>query len=675
MTTSVRLVRIELEAFRGFAGAQRLDLDADVVLIRGDNGTGKTSVADGLLWLFTGDLPRLEERARGLRKGQDPFVNRYRDNGPARVKLTYTLPDGRQVEAERVGRAGSSKLAAWQDGSVVPDAEGLLGRTFGDLTYSQLSQAVASWGILQQHSLLAALDSGAAMHQRLAEVVGLDRVTRFADSAGEVARRAAADRKRILSVQESLRKRTIAASSRLSDVRAQAQEQPDSQQRIRSLVEAAIMERLPKTLTVRIPSSLDELAAIQREIDLLARGARDVATAFGEQDRSTSDEADAVEGLEGKLEELRVRADEATRGAPAQVQLATAALELLDDDCPVCGQQVNADSVRKHMIELLQRAEHDRAAASELREAVASMQARVRAARLAEERRATAERRLSSAIERMRARQEDASWVDLETSWADPAAASTLADGLATLHDQLRGVYVAAQRDTPEEIIRTSSEVEASEVELERAEAELADADLRYERARLLDIAAHRAAERIVKRALDRLAPSFAEVFDRLAPHPTFSELRATQDFFYGKNHVVPEVYDPIHKVSGNPALFFSEGQLNVVALSYFLGLALNAGEGTLPFIVMDDPIQSMDVLSVLGFADLCRRLREQRQLILTTHDRRFASLLGRKLAPREGAARTVLHEFESWTDDGPQVRSSEEPPSEVVPLLARRAS
>jgi hypothetical protein len=158
-------------------------LDADVVLIRGDNGTGKTSVADGLLWLFTGDLPRLAERARGLRKGQDPFVNRYRGNGPARVKLTCTLPDGRRVEAEREGRAGSSKLAVWQDGSTVVDAEGLLGQTFGDLTYSQLSQAVASWGILQQHSLLAALDSGVAMHQRLAEVVGLDRVTRFAAPA------------------------------------------------------------------------------------------------------------------------------------------------------------------------------------------------------------------------------------------------------------------------------------------------------------------------------------------------------------------------------------------------------------------------------------------------------------------------------------------------------------
>ena len=51
--------------------------------------------------------------------------------------------------------------------------------------------------------------------------------------------------------------------------------------------------------------------------------------------------------------------------------------------------------------------------------------------------------------------------------------------------------------------------------------------------------------------------------------------------------------------------------------------------------MILDDPMQAMDVLSVLGFADLCRRIRSERQLIITTHDRRFADLLSRKLAPR----------------------------------------
>ena len=157
------------------------------------------------------------------------------------------------------------------------------------------------------------------------------------------------------------------------------------------------------------------------------------------------------------------------------------------------------------------------------------------------------------------------------------------------------------------------------------------------QRAESLDTAAHAAAQRIVERALDLISPSFAEVFDRLAPHPTFTQLRARQDFFYGRNQVVPEVYDPDRRIPANPLLVYSEGQLNVVALSYFLGLALNSPEGSLPFMVLDDPLQAMDVLSVLGFADLCRRIREQRQLIVTTHDRRFAELLLRKLCATPG--------------------------------------
>jgi hypothetical protein len=40
-----------------------------------------------------------------------------------------------------------------------------------------------------------------------------------------------------------------------------------------------------------------------------------------------------------------------------------------------------------------------------------------------------------------------------------------------------------------------------------------------------------------------------------------------------------------------NPNLVCSEGQLNVIALSYFLGLNLETERGGLPFAVFDDPL------------------------------------------------------------------------------------
>lgn len=211
--------------------------------------------------------------------------------------------------------------------------------------------------------------------------------------------------------------------------------------------------------------------------------------------------------------------------------------------------------------------------------------------------------------------------------------------------------------------------------EAQRAEADWQAAVRRSQRATELANASKQAARRIAERALERLDPSFAEVFDRRAPHPTFTELRTAQDVFYGSNQIVPEAHDPRRGVTVTPQLTFSEGQLDVVALSYFLGLALNAGEGTLPFVVLDDPLQAMDVLAVLGFADLCRRIREQRQLLLTTHDRRFASLLNRKLMPREHGARTVLYEFDGWSEAGPRVRPSEPALADVIPLLQRESA
>jgi hypothetical protein len=58
----------------------------------------------------------------------------------------------------------------------------------------------------------------------------------------------------------------------------------------------------------------------------------------------------------------------------------------------------------------------------------------------------------------------------------------------------------------------------------------------------------------------------------------------------------------------------------------------------------------------VLGFSDLCRFLRQERQLIVSTHDRRFASLLERKLTPREPDEETLVLDFTGWDRSGPDI-------------------
>ena len=100
--------------------------------------------------------------------------------------------------------------------------------------------------------------------------------------------------------------------------------------------------------------------------------------------------------------------------------------------------------------------------------------------------------------------------------------------------------------------------------------------------------------------------------------------------------------------------MVFSSAQANVAALCYFIGLAFASGESDFGFVLMDDPLQSMDDVNALGFSDLCRSLRKEKQLIISSHEARLTNLLRRKLSPRNEPLRTIVIEFDSWNRSGP---------------------
>jgi exonuclease SbcC len=77
---------------------------------------------------------------------------------------------------------------------------------------------------------------------------------------------------------------------------------------------------------------------------------------------------------------------------------------------------------------------------------------------------------------------------------------------------------------------------------------------------------------------------------------------------------------------------------------------------------MLDDPLQSLDDVNLLGLVDTLRRTKSVRQLIISTHDPRFASLLERKLRPVGSGERTVVVELNAWTTDGPAIKQRELP-------------
>jgi len=675
--TSPRLLWLELEAFRGAAETLRVDLDADVVLIRGDNGFGKTTVVEGLLWLFCGELRHLAERTQGMRRTEDPIVNRY-STGPARVRLSIDV-DGEVWEFERKGRAAGGALTAWTGGIALPESESpdQLARLFGEFNPGSLSNAVSTWGVLRQDAIRAALEGGAAMHDRLAAVVGLERVSLFAESAARVAKELAQELKRLEVMCSEARSKSDSATEALGEARALA----DTAPAVRDVLQAQFVRAsasLPEGLSLRSIEvlTLDALAQLISHLSTLISAASLTSDADREVGLLDQASAHSLAELESSLAVAQQSAQELTARSPVRAQMATSALQLLGPTCPVCGQPIDEDSIRRHLEELLLAATEDTQAANAAQQAVADAQATVADARALEARRRTALQRLDSAT---------SSLVDVVTvgepllsvaqEWVRADHASSLLGPVNDLLEDLRRTHLALQQTAGDRLAEAEATAESASAYLRQVTSEFEELRARSSRAQSLDAAAHAAAQRIVERALARISPSFSEVFDRLAPHPTFTQLRTRQDVFYGRNQVVPEVYDPERNIAANPLLVYSEGQLNVVALSYFLGLALNSREGSLPFMVLDDPLQAMDVLSVLGFADLCRRIREQRQLIVTTHDRRFAEVLLRKLAPRQDTERTVVVEFEGWTREGPRIKTSEVPLADVLPILRERGA
>ena len=78
-----------------------------------------------------------------------------------------------------------------------------------------------------------------------------------------------------------------------------------------------------------------------------------------------------------------------------------------------------------------------------------------------------------------------------------------------------------------------------------------------------------------------------------------------------------------------------SSGNLNTAALTFFLALHLSV-KPTLPWLVIDDPIQSMDEVHISQFAALLRTLSKQhgRQIIISVHEKPLFDYLSLELSP-----------------------------------------
>ncbi len=90
-----------------------------------------------------------------------------------------------------------------------------------------------------------------------------------------------------------------------------------------------------------------------------------------------------------------------------------------------------------------------------------------------------------------------------------------------------------------------------------------------------------------------------------------------------------------------------SAGNLNTAALTLFLSLHLSV-KPLLPWLVIDDPVQSMDEIHIAQFAALLRTLSKQRgrQVIIAVHERPLFEYLSLELSPASPGDKLITVEL-----------------------------
>jgi hypothetical protein len=173
----------------------------------------------------------------------------------------------------------------------------------------------------------------------------------------------------------------------------------------------------------------------------------------------------------------------------------------------------------------------------------------------------------------------------------------------------------------------------------------------------------------LVGKELQRIEPLLQRVFATMDPHPSFRAVSFLTKASRGKGQLWTALDDHVGDVRvQDPSLVLSSSQLNVLAVAVFL--AFNLAIPTLPLqvVALDDPLQSLDTVNLLGLADLLRRVKATRQVIVSTHDERLAKLLERKLRPVESGQRTVRIDLQGWSTHGPTAVQVDVEP-DVTPL------
>ncbi|MFI1048961.1 AAA family ATPase [Streptomyces griseoruber] len=589
----VYLGKVTVTGFRGVGSEARLNLrpKPSVTLVVGRNGSGKSSIAEAIETLFTGtnahcaeQRPNRTVRWRNLHRGEQTAVE---------ARLT--------VE----GDSSPSTLTRTWTGEAFTDSQAVLRRPgHGTVPLEQVGweQATRAYRPFLSYVDLGNLINGkpSEMYDNIAAILGLDHLN-------AAARRLTDAKKELDAVVNAEKEKKPLLHAALEDV-------GHDDRALKALLAMDGREGRDGKGDGPDYAVLDALiAGVPTADEGRLREARLEAAAEGpDLDRVGA----AVDALRHALADVDDLKGTAAADAHSRAQLLQAALRHSDrhaDDtaCPVCGTE-----------EVLGREWASRAEAQ-----IAALLREADAVREAEAGLRTATRALHDLI--LPPREVPAVLGEPWQAWrdcrriTDPAelaeralqAAVTLADAcevvarkageeLAAMDERWRAVV-----DLLAEWTRLSRQVAAEKSR--RTETNAALAWIKRLTTEIRDL------------RVDAFAEHTQRIWEKLRRQSSV-DLKPVKMHGSEKATVRKLIMDVTVDDTEAPALsVMSQGELHSLALSLFLPRAANA-DSPFGFVVIDDPVQSMDPAKVDGLAQVLDELGRDRQVVVFTHDTRL---------------------------------------------------
>ena len=707
----MRLIRMRVSGFRAFATETELDLDADVIVLSGFNGTGKTSFFDAILWGLTGSVDRIGPKAS--------VINKFADLGYARVEMDLRLHEDRELVVSRrlsgmesptetliVTLNGTSEKGAAAQALLL--SELAADSDNADTSFESLSSWLTKSVYLEQDRVRAFVEASNEQQrfEIVSELVGassLSRLNRELDNARR-AWTAATNRTKdeILSVRHTrsgLMKRLNDIDSAIDEDeirRACATWSSAASQAVRR----GEVQTLAKSASVSVwaPAIDRGVGQVSAELRSLEGLASDI-TRMRQTQSQTLPKADDPGEVRARVEELqqkvaqatsevkeaeeavsaarrrRLAESEASRSLASMAQLA---LRHLGELCPVCNQQHDSQATERRLRALVEQGdlpadvseEQELARAADNRRNLESrlaaesqrLDSSESALRQLEERRARLESSAESLglVQQLSIKEFPAWLASLESEIHERSAE------LRTLReDGMRVSAAVARAIEAGEAARLRQQITDLTETIEKQESECALRDEAYDDAQALHEAIRDLEDSFVDDELVRIEDLLQAIYAAVDPHPEFKAVQFLTRRHRGRGKLWTKLEAT---ANGNPVVVeepktvLSSSQLNVLAVATFMALNLSVKDLPVEILALDDPLQSLDDVNLLGLTDLLRRLRGRRQLIISTHDDRLASLLQRKLRPLQESERTMSLWLDAWDRSGPVVVAREVP-------------